>query len=204
MEHIVRPMVTEHTDVRQHILDTAKPIILGKGFSAVGLNELLSAADVPKGSFYHYFKSKEAFGEALLDSYFSSYRSRLSDLLNSDGGSAGERLMNYWQQWLDTQASDGTDGKCLAVKLGGEVSDISEPMRIALARGTSGIVELIAGCIREAQQDDSLPAEIDADECALTLYNLWLGATVLTKIRRDSSALEAAMTTTRQLLKQAP
>ena len=100
MERIVRPMVTEHTDVRQHILDTAKPIILGKGFSAVGLNELLSAADVPKGSFYHYFKSKEAFGEALLDSYFSSYRSRLSDLLNCGGGSAGERLMNYWQQWL--------------------------------------------------------------------------------------------------------
>ncbi|MCB1967757.1 MAG: TetR/AcrR family transcriptional regulator, partial [Candidatus Accumulibacter sp.] len=46
-------MPAEQADVRQHILDTAKPIILGKGFSAVGLNELLSAADVPKGSFYH-------------------------------------------------------------------------------------------------------------------------------------------------------
>lgn len=45
-------MTSLHTDVRQHILDTAKPIILGKGFSAVGLNELLFAAGVPKGSFY--------------------------------------------------------------------------------------------------------------------------------------------------------
>ncbi len=58
-------MSTEHHDIRQSILDIAKPIILGKGFSAVGLNEILGAADVPKGSFYHYFKSKELFGEAL-------------------------------------------------------------------------------------------------------------------------------------------
>ena len=58
-------MNTESTDIRQHILDTAKPIILGKGFSAVGLSELLAVAGVPKGSFYHYFKSKELFGEAL-------------------------------------------------------------------------------------------------------------------------------------------
>jgi len=38
----------------------------GKGFSVVGLNEVLKSAGVPKGSFYHYFSSKDAFGEALL------------------------------------------------------------------------------------------------------------------------------------------
>lgn len=197
-------MPAEQADVRQHILDTAKPIILGKGFSAVGLNELLSAADVPKGSFYHYFKSKEAFGEALLDSYFCSYQERLSEILQHGGGCAGERLMRYWQLWLDTQANDGPDGKCLAVKLGGEVSDLSEAMRRALERGTGRIVDAIAACIREAQADASLPADIDAADCALVLYNLWLGATVLTKIRRNRSALEAAMAATRQLLQAAP
>ncbi|MFP3624813.1 TetR/AcrR family transcriptional regulator, partial [Burkholderia sp. SIMBA_051] len=64
-------------EVRQHILDTAMPILLGKGFSAVGLNEILAAAGVPKGSFYHYFGSKEAFGEALLTFYFTEYAERL-------------------------------------------------------------------------------------------------------------------------------
>ncbi len=200
MARMMRPMLPEHTDVRQHILDTAKPIILGKGFAAAGLNELLSAADVPKGSFYHYFKSKEAFGEALLDSYFCSYQERLAELLQRGGGTAGERLMSYWQLWLDTQANDGPDGKCLAVKLGGEVSDLSEAMRSALERGTSRIVDMIAACIRDAQADASLSADLNAADCALVLYNLWLGATVLTKIRRNRSALEAAMVATRQLL----
>ena len=60
-------------DVRQHILDIAYPLMLRKGFTAVGLAELLSAAQVPKGSFYHYFGSKEAFGEAVLEAYFSGY-----------------------------------------------------------------------------------------------------------------------------------
>ena len=60
-------MSNDYTDVRQHILDTGRSIILGKGFSAVGLNEILATAQVPKGSFYHYFKSKEVFGEAMVE-----------------------------------------------------------------------------------------------------------------------------------------
>ncbi|MDQ6999213.1 MAG: TetR/AcrR family transcriptional regulator, partial [Mariprofundus sp.] len=193
-------MGDEHTDIRQHILDTAKPIILGKGFSAVGLNEILSAAGVPKGSFYHYFKSKEGFGEALLDSYFTQYHQQLSKILTKGEGNGRNRLINYWQRWLDSQSTDGTDGKCLVVKLGGEVSDLSEPMRISLEHGTSRIVDMIAESIIAAQSDGSLSESIDATDSALVLYNLWLGATVLTKIRRDRTALEAAMTITRTML----
>lgn len=194
-------MSTEHHDVRQSILDTAKPIILGKGFSAVGLNEILCAADVPKGSFYHYFKSKELFGEALLESYFNDYLSQLDALLSRPGLSAADRLMSYWREWLETQASGDIDGKCLAVKLGGEVSDLSEPMRSALQRGTHRVIERLAQCIAEGIADGSLSAELDVPGSAQTLYEMWLGATLLTKIRRDRSALDGAMATTLQWLR---
>ena len=197
-------MNPQNTDVRQHILDTAKPIILGKGFSAVGLNELLTAAEVPKGSFYHYFKSKESFGEALLDSYFENYRLRLSTILKAENKTSAERLMDYWRGWLDTQCGDDVEAKCLVVKLGGEVSDLSEAMRLALQRGTDRVIQQLAECIAEGCADGSLPADLDVTNTALTLYNQWLGATVLTKIRRDRSALEAAMRLTRQLLKLSP
>ena len=197
---MINAMSTEYTDVRQHILDTAKPIILGKGFSAVGLSELLAVAGVPKGSFYHYFKSKELFGEALLDNYFSDYQTRLDARLKQKDCNASERLMSYWSTWLETQSSQGTEDKCLTVKLSGEVSDLSESMRVALQNGTNRIIEALAGCIREGAVDGSLPKNIDAQKTALTLYNMWLGATLLTKIRRDRSALEAAFETTRQLL----
>lgn len=193
-------MTSERIDIRQHILDTGTPIILGKGFSAVGLNELLSAAAVPKGSFYHYFKSKEAFGEALLDSYFADYFSKLDAVLQRAGANAAERLMDYWQRWLETQSGDVPDGKCLAVKLGGEVCDLSEAMREALRRGTNQVIERIACCIAEGNVDGSLPLPLDAHATALALYQNWMGASLLTKIRRDRSALEVAMQVTSQLL----
>ena len=151
-------------------------------------------------SFYHYFKSKETFGEALLDSYFENYDARLSALLQANGTSGAARLMTYWQGWLETQCGDDIEAKCLAVKLGSEVSDLSEPMRLALQRGTDLVVARLAACIEEGRADGSLPACLDAADSALTLYNLWLGATVMTKIRRDRSALEAAMRLTLQLL----
>lgn len=197
-------MSLQSTDIRQHILDTAKPIILGKGFSAVGLNELLTAAEVPKGSFYHYFKSKEFFGEALLDSYFECYQLRLTTILKAENKTSAERLMDYWRGWLHTQCGDDIEAKCLVVKLGSEVSDLSEAMRLALQRGTSRIVQQLAECIAAGSADGSLPHDLDAANTALMLYNQWLGATVLTKIRRDRSALEAAMHLTWQLLKISP
>lgn len=193
-------MDSARSDVRQYIIDTAKPIILGKGFSAVGLNEVLGAAAIPKGSFYHYFKSKELFGEALLDSYFDDYLSQLDAQLSRPGHTAAERLMAYFQQWRETQVGECVDGRCLAVKLGGEVSDLSEPMRIALHRGTNRVIDRLARCIQEGIADSSLGSTLDAQQTAQTLYETWLGATLLSKFRHDRSSLDGAMAATRRWL----
>jgi TetR/AcrR family transcriptional repressor of nem operon len=193
-------MSNDHRDVKQHILDTGRSIILGKGFSAVGLNEILATAQVPKGSFYHYFKSKEAFGEALVDSYVSEYLAHVDSLLKPDGSPAAERLMRYWNSWMATGESQSAEGNCLVVKLSGEVSDISEAMRVALLHGTNLIIERLGNCILDGLADGSLSGDFDAHPTALTLYELWLGAALLTKLRRERSALEAAMRATLKLL----
>jgi TetR/AcrR family transcriptional repressor of nem operon len=193
-------MRNDYTDVRQHILDTGRTIILGKGFAAVGLNEILVTAQVPKGSFYHYFKSKEAFGEALVESYVAGYLTHIEALLQPDGAPAAERLMRYWRSWVGTGASQSAECNCLVVKLSGEMSDMSEAMRLALLRGTDLILERLGQCIVEGLADGSLAGDFDARATALTLYQLWLGAALLTKLRRDTSALDAAMSATLGLL----
>lgn len=195
-------MSHDYLDVKQHILDTGRTIILGKGFSAVGLNEILSTARVPKGSFYHYFKSKESFGEALVDSYVTDYLTHIDALLQPDGSPAAERLLRYWSSWMTTGESESESAQCncLVVKLSGEVSDMSEAMRVALLRGTNLIVERLGNCILEGLADGSLSGEFDAHHTALTLYELWLGAALLTKLRRERSALDAAMRSTLGLL----
>jgi len=190
----------EMTDVRQHILDTAQRIMGGKGFSAVGLNEILATANVPKGSFYHYFASKDAFGEALLESYFADYLHAVDATLSTPGLTAAQQLMNYWAHWKETQDNCDPSGKCLAVKLGAEVADLSEAMRAVLMRGTSGIIARVAAAIERGIVEKSLAPEASAKETAQILYQTWLGASVLAKITRDSVPFDAAMTATRQIL----
>jgi TetR/AcrR family transcriptional repressor of nem operon len=188
------------TDTRRNILDAAQRIMAHKGYSAVGLNEVLAEAGVPKGSFYHYFTSKDAFGEALLKSYFADYLADMDRVLAQPDRSAAERLTDYWQLWRETQSFDECQGKCLAVKLGAEVSDLSESMRLALKDGTGAIVDRLERTISSGVADGSVTIEGAPRETAQILYDMWLGASVMAKIHRSLQPLEATTAMTRRLL----
>ncbi len=185
--------------MRQHIIDVAKALMTTKGYTGVGLAEILAAAGIPKGSFYHYFRSKEQFGEAILQEYFDEYLVRIQPLL-TQGGTGAARLLTYFSYWKDTQACDHPQGKCLVVKLGAEVCDLSEDMRIVLGRGTARIVELIESCIEAGQLDASISNSQDAALMADNLYQMWLGASLLAKINQSEQPFNSALASTRQML----
>ncbi len=187
-------------DVREHILDSGQRIIAGKGFSAVGLNEILIDAGVPKGSFYHYFGSKEAFGVAMLERYFAEYLADLDNTLGQPGFTMAQRLLNYWQQWRDSQSFFDCQGKCLAVKLGAEVADLSENMRLTLKSGTSGIISRLARALAVGMAEGSLRIDDEPDRVAESLYQLWLGASVMVKIVRNTQPFESALILTQRNL----
>ncbi len=195
---------SDTVDVRGNILATGQRIMAGKGFSAVGLNEILATAGVPKGSFYHYFGSKDAFGEALLEAYFEEYLADMDATLAQPGLTMAQRLLNYWQVWQSSQSFYDCQGKCLAVKLGAEVADLSEAMRLALKRGTAGIVGRLAAAIEAGVAEGSLAIDGDVEGTANSLYQLWLGASVMVKIVRDTGPFESALRTTRQILHLPP
>lgn len=197
---MAKAIVLESVDTREKILAVGQRIMAAKGFSGVGISEILAAAGVPKGSFYHYFDSKEMFGEALIASYFSDYHADIDKTLAAPGRSMAQRLMTYWKNWQNTQSFLDCQGKCLAVKLGAEVADLSEPMRLAMQRGTSGITSRLAEAIKAGIAEGSLAVEGDPDKVAQSLYQLWLGASILVKIARDRAPFAIAMATTRQIL----
>ncbi|KAE9651238.1 TetR/AcrR family transcriptional regulator [Pseudomonas sp. PB105] len=193
-------MNSETKNARQTILDTAQVIVGRKGFSAVGLNEILQAADVPKGSFYHYFTSKDGFGVVLLDTYFDHYVHGMQQLFDQPGLTQHAKLMRYWDAWIDNQTGCTEAGKCLAVKLGAEVSDLSEPMRLALQRGTSRTIALLAVALQRGIEDGSLRLQHRPQDLAQQLYALWLGSSVMSKITLTSAPFDEALLLTRQLL----
>lgn len=193
-------MRSEKPDTRKSLLDAARRIVLAKGYAAVGINEVLADAGVPKGSFYHYFGSKDAFGEAMMKSYFDDYFATM-DGINANGQSTtADRLMQYWRYFYDTQAADDCQGGCLVVKLGSEIADLSEAMRVVTKSGTTEIVGRIEQMIADGVADGSVTVAGSPRETAETLYDLWLGASVLAKIHASTSHLDRAMTVTRETL----
>lgn len=192
--------MTVEKDTRSAILATGRQIMSQKGFSAVGLTEILGGAGVPKGSFYHYFASKDAFGEAMLEAYFDEYLGEIDIILAKPGLTGAERLMVYFANWRESQSAFDCQGRCLAVKLGAEVSDLSEPMRLALKAGTKGIIDRLTTMIEVGIADGSLVVPDAPGGVAASLYHQWLGASVMVKIVRTHDPFETTLQSTRRML----
>ncbi|WP_431312608.1 TetR/AcrR family transcriptional regulator [Psychromonas marina] len=196
-------MKTEQNSTRQHIISTGYQLFSAQGFTRVGLAEILKTADVPKGSFYHYFKSKELFGEAIIEDYFDSYLKRLATLFAFDPTqTALEQLMSYWQLWLSDTNNGCDQNRCLVVKLSAEVADLSDAMRLALRNGSEQVIKHIEACIKAGIKDNSIYQQ-NPTETANTLYSMWLGASLLSKLHRDQTILQQTLIQTRRLLSTA-
>lgn len=191
--------IAEH-DTREHILATGEQLCLHRGFVGMGLSELLKTAEVPKGSFYHYFRSKEAFGVAMLERYYTAYHQRLTQHFSAPDSNAREKLLAHYQQTLQQFCQHDQINGCLTVKLSAEVCDLSEDMRVALDRGAAKIIALLAESLAQGVQEGSLRLTHDAVSTANVLYALWLGASLQAKISRSALPLESALGHVKALL----
>jgi len=191
---------SSHTDTREHLLATGEALSMHLGFTGMGLTELLKTAVVPKGSFYHYFKSKEAFGEAMIKRYFEKYDAHLEALFSNPKGNQRQHLLSYYAQTISNFCSSECHTACLAVKVSGEVSDLSESMRHALELGTSKVINRLQRALEKGVEEGSLSIPFSAAVAAEALYALWLGASLRAKIKHSVTPLSAAMECVEQFL----
>ncbi|ANI29368.1 transcriptional repressor NemR [Yersinia entomophaga] len=188
------------TDTREHLLATGEHLSLRLGFNGMGLSLLLTTAGVPKGSFYHYFKSKEAFGEAMLQRYFDRYDTQMHNLFSNPQGDQRQHLLGYFAQGIGNFCNSECHNACLAVKLSAEVSDLSEPMRHALDTGTARVIRRLQDAIEKGIEEKSLRVVLSASATAETLYALWLGASLRAKVKRSVAPLTCALESIELLL----
>jgi len=182
----------EH-DTREHLLATGERLCMHRGFTGMGLSELLKTADVPKGSFYHYFRSKEAFGVAMLERHYALYHQRLAGHFAGGKGNHRDRVLAYYQETLNQFCQQGIISGCLTVKLSAEVCDLSEDMRAAMDKGAGGVITLLGQALDRGRREKSLAFTGDAQTQAQVLYSLWLGANLQAKISRSAVPLESAL-----------
>ncbi len=187
---------------KERIFDAAEEIMLAKSFHSVGLNEILAAAKVPKGSFYHYFESKEQFGvELLRHSVKEAAEWRRRMLLSTDQEpNPLLRLMAF----LDFSATHVLRSECqcacLVTKLASEVATLSAPMCAVLAEGIGEWRGIFEKVIAEGQKKRMIRKSLNPAAAAATIGDLWMGASQRSQVERKVAPLRAAARFIREYL----
>jgi TetR/AcrR family transcriptional regulator, transcriptional repressor for nem operon len=172
-------------EVRHRLLAAGLDLVHSRGFAASGVKDITDAAGVPKGSFYAYFPSKEAFGAAVLDHYWSDIEARLLPILDSDGR-AQERIQRFFHALADEHAAGDFLLGCLIGNLSLELSGSSEPVRAELTRILEGWGDALTSCVRAGQRrSGGIRADLDAAELAALLIESWEGAALRGKVTRS-------------------
>ncbi|NOX40167.1 MAG: TetR/AcrR family transcriptional regulator [Alphaproteobacteria bacterium] len=190
----------EH-NTRSHILATGRRLTAQQGYTGVGLSELLKEASVPKGSFYHYFASKEAYGCALLEDFIEEYRERLGNSLTHPTLDARSRLLAYFNDWHQKQISATPEDRCLVVRLSAEVADLSEGMSKILQQGVTAVVARLAETLEQGIAQGTIAPFDDPRTMAQTIYHLWLGASLVASLTHSDAPLKSAMQVTEALIR---
>jgi TetR/AcrR family transcriptional regulator, transcriptional repressor for nem operon len=171
-------------EVRVRLLTAGLDLVHARGFSASGVKDITDAAGVPKGSFYAYFASKEAFAAAVLDHYWSDIEARLVPLLEANG-SARERITRFFHALADEHESGNFLLGCLVGNLSLELGGSSEAVRTELTRILGRWDDAVAACVRVGQSDSEIQADRGADELASALIEAWEGAALRGKVTRS-------------------
>ena len=164
-------------------------MLMDQGYHGTGIKEILDTVQVPKGSFYNYFGSKEAFAAEAITHYIEPFIDRLTTHLQDPQIDGLTALKNYYEELISEIEQAGYKGGCLLGNLMGEIGDTSEICRHALMIAVERYNELQKTALERAQEQGSVRKDRSAKNMADLLANSWQGALLRMKIEKSAQPL---------------
>ncbi|WP_428488322.1 TetR family transcriptional regulator C-terminal domain-containing protein [Rhodopila sp.] len=177
------------TGTRDHLLSTGLRVLHARGFHASGVQDITAAAQVPKGTFYTHFDSKEQFGAEVLGRYWEHRASNAIALLSDEARSPLQRLKAYFASKTRDRAAGPFNTGCLIGNFSAEMATDSRLVRDRLGSVFAAWTSLLSRCIREAQAAGEIRASLQPDTIAAFLIDAFEGAVLRAKVERDATAL---------------
>jgi TetR/AcrR family transcriptional repressor of nem operon len=184
-------MATKST--REHLIDVGLGLMHQNGYNATGLSDILKAADVPKGSFYHYFGSKEDFAAAALERYGMREREHAAAVLNDTTTPPLKRLRRYFSDLAKIYGQTAEIPGCMMGRFSLEIAEESPQLRKRISASFDHWQHTIATVIRQAIVQKELPAGTDPESLAGFLLNSWEGALLRSQAQKSNAPLESFM-----------
>jgi TetR/AcrR family transcriptional repressor of nem operon len=181
-------MTKSHT--RKKLIDEGLKAFLANGYDGVGIGAILAAAKVPKGSFYHFFGSKEDFACLVLDAYMARYAGLREHVLADKTMPAAQRLRRYFEELERELVSEGPLGGCLYGVLAQTMATRSAALQARLAQSFRTWQENLRQVLREAQEDGDVSPQLDVNDAAAFLIDAYEGALIRMKSDGGPIALD--------------
>lgn len=180
-------------NVREQLLVAGLETLHARGFNATGVQDIVDAAGVPKGSFYNHFASKDALGAEVVQLYAAKAEARLR-LLQDSSMPPLVRLRTYFEALNQLGVASGYAHGCLLGNFSTELSAQSPAIRDCLRKVFTDWTAAVAVVIAEAQGAGDVPKIIAAAPLAGFLIDAWEGAVMRSKVERSRAPLDAFLT----------
>lgn len=182
------PATKKGEETRERILAAATDLIHAQGFKETGLSDILAASGVPKGSFYHYFPSKEDLGRELLVRYRIEARAFLEREAFPPTGEVIPQFVRFFEESAREQTEGGCKAGCLLGNLAAEITNIHEDLRREVAQCFVELGEVFADALERGQRGGELAGDFDPAAAATFLVSVMEGSILLAKARREPGA----------------
>ena len=179
----------EHLETREALIRCGTAVLTEKGFSATGIDEVLKKVGVPKGSFYHYFENKEAFGRAVIEAYAAYFARRLERCFLDQSRPPLARLQAFVEDACGGMARFRFRRGCLIGNLGQEMSVLPEAYRAQLEAVFQDWQARLALCLDEAKARGELADHADSRALAAFFWIGWEGAVLRARLTRSDAPL---------------
>jgi TetR/AcrR family transcriptional repressor of nem operon len=177
-------------DTRRALVWCGTELLTERGFQVTGIDEVLKRVGVPKGSFYHFFASKHAFGEAVIQNYVEYYARKMDRIFDNPARTPLARLHDFVEDAKRGMAKYGFRRGCLIGNLGQELASLDDAFRLQLEGVLLSWEQRVTACLQEAVQARELPADSDAEALSRFFWIGWEGAVLRAKLTRDFEPLD--------------
>ena len=178
------------SSTRDHLIDVGLELMRKHGYGATGVQEILDAAGVPKGSFYHHFGSKEEFTAAVLERYVELEGAHCREVLGNTRQMPLRRLRRYFEDLVRKAGQTAPIQGCLLGKLSLETAGASAVLQACLSSNFTGWQATITSVIQEAAEKGDLPSSVRPEALAGFLLNSWEGALLRSQADRSDKPLK--------------